>query len=369
MKRLYFDEAGFTGNNLTDPSQPYFAFAGVEIDHDDADRYVNDIRRRFRIAAPELKGGRLCRREGFHAAVAQILSDHADSASVVVYDKMFGLAAKMFEYLVEPIISSVSRAFYDREFHLFVANGLYAQMMADDGKAREILHRFQSAMRGLNDGEIETLTNSVSTVDGADVAQQIVTLLICNRDVVAKEITSLDLTATGRWSLDLSLSAIFSLLREWGTDMHPLSVCCDASKPLTDQKEALDAMIDRNDQSTIYFCGREHNVLFNLAHAVEMRDSAITPGIQLADIFASAAVYAMNNPNSRVADAYNSFGDRIISEETLMPDISHFDLTENRRAKLNAVALHGLVDQSVKGEFVASRWPILLEMQDRMHLG
>lgn len=38
-QRIYFDEAGFTGDNLLDPDQPYFVYAGVAID----ENYAEDI--------------------------------------------------------------------------------------------------------------------------------------------------------------------------------------------------------------------------------------------------------------------------------------------------------------------------------------
>ena len=36
-KNIYFDEAGFAGNNLLDSQQPYFVFGSVAIDNSDAD--------------------------------------------------------------------------------------------------------------------------------------------------------------------------------------------------------------------------------------------------------------------------------------------------------------------------------------------
>ena len=52
---LYLDEAGFTGNNLLDPEQPAFVYAGVAMDKEHAARLHSDALSRFRINAQKLK--------------------------------------------------------------------------------------------------------------------------------------------------------------------------------------------------------------------------------------------------------------------------------------------------------------------------
>lgn len=364
MKHVYFDEAGFTGNNLSDSDQPYFAFAAIEIQPDDANAYLKDLRQRFRISTSEIKGSRLCRRQSSHRVVSAILHDLASNAKVVLCDKAFGLAAKLFEYLVEPIIAPVSSAFYNRNFHLFIANGLYAQAKANDGNAEEFLRRFQSVMSDSLNGEHIGLGSSVLCCDEADFSHQLLTLVTCHQDKVKEELDSLQNTPIGRWSLELSLSAIWSLLRELGKDMAPIIAYTDDSKPLTDQREFFNTMLGRESQSTMQMFGRQSPLLFNLAQPLQLVDSATTPGVQLADVFASATVYAIKNPTSEIAATWRAMAANLLSEESIISDLSHFDLTQPR-AKANAVALHGLISHSLIGQLNIQEWPSFLSQIDR----
>jgi len=368
MREIYFDEAGFTGNNLTDNDQPFFAFAAVQITDFDAQQYLHSIRTRFGIHAAELKGGRLCRRASGHPVVARILKDHSASVKVVLCNKAFSLAAKLFEYLVEPIISPVNTAFYDRDFHKFVANGLYLQGQARDGGAEAFLKSFQEVMvRQFADGDFMS-RDQIFVADGQDFSRQIYALVSCHPEKVREELESLRDTPIGRWSLDLSATAIWGLLRAFGTDMKPIRAFVDASKPLDDQKHCLESLIGRQEQATIHIFGATRPVLFSLAEPVNVVDSAVTPGIQIADIFASATVYAIKNPTSEVGRAWTEISESILCEESILPDEMHFDLSQPR-AKANAVVLHGLIERSIRGDLCIADWPdILSEIDSRFEL-
>jgi len=243
---------------------------------------------------------------------------------------------------------------------LFVANGLYAQMLAKDGEAERILRRFEAAVRHNDARIIEAVDGGLVTVDGSDVSQQLLTLMSCHRETVAEEFRMSEESIVGKWGLDLSLACLISLLREFGDDMVPLRVLCDESKPLLQKASALDVMVDRTEQEQVRFAGRVRNVLFNLNEAIEFADSKSNPGIQLADVFASVAVYATNHPDSKLAEEFARVADKVISDYSIMPDLSHVDLESNTLAKCNAVTLHGLVEQSVLGTYRPSDWPLIL---------
>lgn len=349
IRTLYFDEAGFTGNNLSDPDQPFFAYAAIQIDHDVADAYVRDIRRRFNLRSSEFKGGPLCRRRTAHRIVTTVLEEQASHCKVVVCEKAYGLAAKLFEYLVEPIISSVSSVFYNRDFHRFVANGLYLQAKISEGGAQEFLRKFQAMMRDNLSQPNLVPGNSIVVCDELDFSLQVLTLVSCHSRKFKDELQSLQDTPLGRWCLDLSSTAIWSLLREFGTDMRPINAFADASKPLDDQKHFLDIMIGREEQATVHMFGSERPLLFNFASPLQLVDSANTPGIQLADLFATATVYAIKNPESEIGNTWSKLAPELLSDESVLPDPTHFDLNQ-ARPKANATVLNGLIQDSLTGQ-------------------
>ncbi|WP_435851570.1 DUF3800 domain-containing protein [Streptomyces thermolilacinus] len=54
-QRIYFDESGYTGNNLLHPKQNYFAYASVATDDDEARLWVERMIKKYNIQGGELK--------------------------------------------------------------------------------------------------------------------------------------------------------------------------------------------------------------------------------------------------------------------------------------------------------------------------
>lgn len=123
-------------------------------------------------------------------------------------------------------------------------------------------------------------------------------------------------------------------------------------------------MVGCESQSTIQMFGRQSPSLFNLAQPLQLVDSATTPGVQLADAFASATVYAIKNPTSEIAATWRAMAPNLLSEESIVSDLSHFDLTQPR-AKANAVVVHGLIDRSLRGQLNIQELPSILSQIDR----
>ena len=61
VQQVYFDEAGFTGNNLLDSEQPLFVYAGVAIAPSLASKIHATAISEFAISSEELKGANLAK--------------------------------------------------------------------------------------------------------------------------------------------------------------------------------------------------------------------------------------------------------------------------------------------------------------------
>ena len=70
---IYLDEAGFTGNNMLDPAQPMFVFAGVAMTEDRAAALHSEAVDRFRLHGNELKGSSLVKHRQGREAVSWLL--------------------------------------------------------------------------------------------------------------------------------------------------------------------------------------------------------------------------------------------------------------------------------------------------------
>ena len=136
MKTVFCDESGFTGENLWHVDQPHFVYAAVSVPEDEAVDIVESTRREFSIRAAELHAAQLMRRDSGKRALMSIVELLVPRSAVVVFHKRYSLAAKMFEYLIEPAISDESSIFYDIGFHKFVANGLYLRSCVSPQRRR-----------------------------------------------------------------------------------------------------------------------------------------------------------------------------------------------------------------------------------------
>jgi len=122
---IYFDESGFTGNNLLNPNQPAFVYAGIAIDPDGASRLHTEVVSRFNIRSRELKGKNLVRTGKGREAISWLLSECRGIACIAISNKNYALAGKFYEYIFEPILQPQNSLFYAVGFHKFIANLLY----------------------------------------------------------------------------------------------------------------------------------------------------------------------------------------------------------------------------------------------------
>jgi len=231
IQEIYCDESGFTGNDLLDQGSTFFAYATVAINHEEATEYVNNVIQKYQLQGGELKGRNLLKSPKGNKVIAEILRTFKNRIKVGVYHKKFNLACKFYEYIFEPPLSEKSSLFYKIKFHRFISNILYVDFVCRREEAEKIFSDFQKLMRSLEDKEPNYLFSSSETPDMSPL-DDIKTFCIHHRDTINQELNSLRETDIGKWILDLSTSALFSILCDWGKEFNQLKVFCDVSKPL-----------------------------------------------------------------------------------------------------------------------------------------
>ena len=157
---IFFDESGYTGNNLLSLDQPAFVYASVAIDLSDASMLHSEMFSRFKLKGEELKAKNLVKHKQGREAVSWLLNECKDVASIVVANKNLALAGKFFEYIFEPVLKTHNSWFYAVGFHNFVANFLYMLSAAKDKRAEYVLSRFEKLMRTLDADDLEQLLNN-----------------------------------------------------------------------------------------------------------------------------------------------------------------------------------------------------------------
>lgn len=346
---LHFDESGFTGNNLLHKQQKIFCYVSVECPHQEAEDFVEHIIKKYRIQNGEIKGGKLLKGVKGKRVVDEIIQHFKGRFKVSVSDKKYALAGKFFEYIFEPAIQSVNSIFYNINFHRFISNMLHVELTVRGAMAEEIFEDFEKLMRTGDFDGLKALFSASKNESISPILEQICDFAIHNKEAVIEELNGYAGNGAGKWVLDLTNTALFSLLAEWGQEYDQLTAYCDQSKPLSEDQEIFNVMVNREDKKYSRIAGMDSPITFNLKEPLKLVDSKVVHGVQLADAIASAFAYACDNENQ---DEYAKKWRGMIEEHVIFgsvfQDYDHLDLSKPE-VQRNAVLLQELTERSKNG--------------------
>ena len=246
-QKIYFDESGFTGNYLLDPQQKYFAYGSVATDDTEAQEFVSSLIRKYGIQNGELNGSRLVKFNKGRKAIDEIFAHFEGRIKISVSEKKFALACKFFEYIFEPCISDINSLFYGIEFHKFIANMLYVEFLARGAGAELIFEEFENLMRSGNTAGLDAIFSASSHPENSPILVHIREFAQYRVEDIRAELLALNDSGVYKWILDLTDSALFTLLANWGLEFHQMTAICDNSKPLQHNQALFDVMINREE--------------------------------------------------------------------------------------------------------------------------
>ena len=348
LQRIYFDESGFTGNNLLHPDQSIFAYASVATSDAEAKDFVEELIQKYGFQNGELKGNKLVKSIKGRKAIDEIFEYFEGRLKVSISNKKLALACKFFEYIFEPCFSEINSLFYSIGFHRFIANILYVNLEARSAGAEEIFSEFEELMRTRDETKLPRIFSSSVHPENSLFITQIREFAQCRADDIRDELSSLSDFGVGKWILDLTHSALFDLLANWGTEFDVLTAVCDPSKPLQHEQSLFHEMIDRKEHLFNHAFGEKRPLPFNLSGPVEFLDSKTTHGIQLADAIAAASVYVYAGADDNYAVKWRSIFPTIVVDESIFPDLEEINLND-RRTLRNAAMLQELHSRATKG--------------------
>ena len=352
VQTIFFDESGYTGNNLLSANQPVFAYASVAIHPSDAENICKETIERFHIKGNELKGANLVRYPLGREAVTWVITQCRDISLIVVADKIFALSGKFFEYIFEPILQDNNSLFYAIGFHKFIANLIYIMFKANTEYVEHSLTEFESLMRSQDPSAFKRMLEPLGTgLTINDPFGSILTFAICHEKGILRELKSLPREdGIARWMLELTVTSLFWLLSSWSEQYEPIEVICDESKPLFENQDIFDAMVGRKDK--IYMklgAQKEVRLTYNLSGPIKFQNSKESAGIQIADIISSSVAFSLNNPHNRLAQQWLEMLSDRFSNFSISSDPKAIDLRE-RDPFINGAVLHELVDRTLKGK-------------------
>lgn len=338
-QKIYFDESGFTGNNLLHPDQNYFSYASVATDDVEAESFVESLIAKYGIQGGELKGSNLVRFHKGRKAIDEIFDVFGDRLKVSISDKKFALACKFHEYIFEPCYSDINSIFYGVGFHRFIANILYVEFVARGAGAEAIFAEFEDLMRTKDESKLNGIFSSSAHPENSPVITQIREFAQYRADDIRSELTSLGDVGVGKWVLDLTNTALFTLLANWGTQHPEITAICDPSKPLQQDQGIFETMVGRNGGQVFSdLMGERHPITFNLTEPLRFADSKTTHGIQIADAVAAAAVHVFSGAQDEHAQRWRPIIGQIGHYGSIIPDRDEVNL-KDRRVQRNAILL------------------------------
>ncbi|WP_338825509.1 DUF3800 domain-containing protein (plasmid) [Bradyrhizobium septentrionale] len=346
------DEAGFTGPNLLDEDQPVFAYTAIDLTPAEAQSIIDSARARHRVQAPELKAKLLRRRPNWGEIALEIASQVEGRAMVMVCDKRLNLGGKTYEYIFEPVLEDNNVLFYRHNLHRFVMNAMYRTMYATGAQPHAMALELECFMRSFEPQDAPLLFAGRTSGDDNAVVLNCVLRFARGYSARIFERTAhlrVAETLTGKWTLDLTSTALFSLLfRGWGLRYPSVDLLCDDSQPLRAAAPFFDGWVGRDDAPEITDGRRFAPIRGNLANPIRFGSSLDHPTIQIADVISGASADFVRAPDSDRLAGWGPFLDRHIHEDHILPNDNLID-TRRLEARVNMAVLRELARRADLG--------------------
>jgi hypothetical protein len=215
VKTLYFDESGFTGYNLLDPSQPIFVVASTDADEQFALDILKDSFPRYQ--GSEFKFANIWN-SGNRAGLRRFavrLAELSQGAFVYMIDKRFGVLTKIVDFLIEPIVTNAGFDFYDEGFCWKYANYIHFGITQVESPELYIAltNAYQAFSRNPTDETLGQLQWQLGVM-AASTGER-VQVLLDQMATEAREFRRFHDLASFKGSDELQLTAMLAIISHW----------------------------------------------------------------------------------------------------------------------------------------------------------
>ena len=309
MKRIFFDEAGYSGNNLLDKAQPLYCYLGFDdSDNSAVDRFLK-LKAAYKYPVEmEQKGANLSKSATGRNFLTDMWYEFGNSSKFVLHDKKFALACKMFEYVYEPVFTDVNTLFYQINFHKYIATAMYDLFCKNDSTAEQLFQNFYAFIK---EKGADSLNSYILACGIVKTSPLFYFGEFCNqhRDEIASDI---DFTSkTDKYILDLTLTSLYSLLGCFSAGSpEAMEIHCDKSKPVENDRSFWKAYI--NNEKIVYdtVLGSNAQLTFNITQEPNLEDSKNVMQLQIADLLVSSVYQAYLHPDSDFSEKIKKLSQR-----------------------------------------------------------
>lgn len=326
MKTIYFDEAGFTGSDLTNESQPYFTVGSACF----SDAEIQQLESDLQLAGKkELHFNELYQKKSGQNKIIRVLSHpliDADHIKFGVADKRYCIYAQMVDTIIETYVYSLNDNLYKNRGNLIMAFCLYTFAVNHPEQAfvKDFEKAFVQMIRKQDEDSVAEFYLTVAFLQSLpDTNESFKELLNL---ILATQATAKDSFTDDPFYLDNTLSIFVDLINDWyRTTGAKSDVKFDNSEPMRTRADMIEKLKNlKTEPKVVGPKGREHVYPLPVGD-FQLVDSVDYLGVQIADLIASAFNFLHLNKNPK----YDDFRVRLSALSVLKtPSSTLFPATE-----------------------------------------
>lgn len=306
--KVFFDEAGNTGDNLLDREQPIYILASHNFNEEETRQILSPL---LSGIEGELHFYRLCKNRKYHKKIIEILNNELFNNSRVVVTsahKRFALWCNIVDKMVEPFYAEVLNEDMNKGGRkLQLANILYSMQgrIEDKELIEDFLLSFQSYYREKDSKKQEEYKDNllialgrIEMIEDEDVKEFFGYISMCNTFGLWDK-------PALKYSLDFSLSNFNYSCNRWGEILQQnFDVFHDDSKQIKHWTDYIKFMADNRIPKTIVGYGDRKHVYPLKIDKLELVDSKTSIEIQLVDILASSLSYYLRKSQNEADEPF-----------------------------------------------------------------
>lgn len=320
MTTIYFDEAGYTGSDLTNDDQPYFVvgstcFTDEEITELEADLELQGKK--------ELHFKELYKKPSGQNKILKVLSHPLIDDKHLKFgaaDKRYCIYAQIVDTIIETLAFNMGQNLYRNRGNLILANCLY--VFAINHPDQPLIRKFEKAfvrmIRSQDDESIEKFYALVKELQESPKTRE--SFKEALNTVLATQAIAKESFADDPFYLDNTLPIFTDLMNAWYKETGKvLNVKFDDSEPMKNRIDLISKLKDlKIETQTVGPKGREHTYPLPVGE-FELVDSNDYLGIQIADLIASAVNFVQLNKNPK----YDEFRNKLAALKILSTSSSN----------------------------------------------
>lgn len=292
---LYFDEAGYTGPDLTNQDHPYFTLASIRLTDDKVEKIKEDIN--YEGWGKEFHFSSMYKNPSGRLMLDQVFNHPFMDANHVLLSfafKRYCIYANIVNILVETYYHNVGLNLYDGAKNLILANGLFyfAELHPNKLLIAELEDSFVKMVRKPSFESVAEFYNATNKlwVD-KDTKHDFLDMLSEIPPTIAFVDEALSIN---KFYIDLTVPLFSISIQEWYKKTRVKDdVLFDSSEPFFANMDFLERLRDMNVPETEVGYGKNKHVYPLPVGKMKIVKSYQSFGIQLADVFASALNFVL----------------------------------------------------------------------------